>query len=107
MELLATRLARVIAFLRAEELNPEGRPIAHDFMKTFVEHYSFIKFPQKADELLDSENKGITFELGKFKDVAIDRLTLFDWGIVADTSTSTEMSEAILPDLLAWGRKEY
>jgi hypothetical protein len=107
MELLATRLARVIAFLRAEELNPAGRPIAHDFMKKFVEHYSFIKFPQKADELLDSENKGVTFELGKFKDVAIDRLALFDWGMVVDTSASTEMSEEILEDMLAWGAKEY
>ena len=67
MEVLAVRQARLIAFLRAEELNPEGRPIAHDFMKSFVERYGFLKFPQKADDLLDPENKGVTFELGKLK----------------------------------------
>lgn len=106
MELLAVRLARVIAFLRAEELNPEGRPIAHDFLKKFVERYSFIKFPQTADEFLDS-NKGVIFELGKFRDISIDRLVLFDWGIAVDTSASTEASEAILQDMLSWGAETY
>lgn len=107
MELLAVRLARVISFLRAEELNPEGRPIAHDFMKLFVERYGFIKFPQKADELLDTENKGVVFELGKFKDISIDRVALWDWGIVIDTSASTEACETILQDMLDWGHEKY
>ena len=107
MELLAVRLARVIAFLRAEELNPEGRPIAHDFMKAFVERYSFLKSPQTADQIIDAEDKGVTFELGKLGDVGIDRVALFNWGVVVDTSASTDASEEILQDIQKWGAETY
>src|SRR6266446_6394085 len=107
MEILAIRRARVIAFLNAEELNPKGRPIAHDFMKAFVERYAFVKSPQTAAEILDPEDKGVTFESGKLGDVSLDRLVLFNWGIVVDTSVSTEASEAILQDMLNWGAETF
>ncbi|HET6977213.1 MAG TPA: hypothetical protein VFI24_12870 [Pyrinomonadaceae bacterium] len=107
MELLAIRTARVIAYLNAEELNPSGRPIAHDFMNAFVERYSFVKRPTTADEILDSQNKGLTFELGKFGDVGINKLIFFDWGVVIETSTSTDASEKILQDILDWGAERF
>lgn len=78
MELLAVRTARLIAYLNAEELNPSGRPIAHDFFNAFVERYSFIKRPTTADEILDTQNKGISFEQGKLGDVGINKVVLFD-----------------------------
>jgi len=107
MELLAVRTARLIAYLNAEELNPEGRPIAHDFFNAFTERYSFLKRPMTADEILDPQNKGITFETGKLGDVGIDRVTLFNWGVVIETSASTDASENVLQDILSWGIKTF
>jgi len=107
MELLAVRTARLIAYLNAEELNPSGRPIAHDYLKAFVERYAFIKWPTTADEILDVQNKGITFETGKFGDVGINKVILFDWGVVVETSASTDAGEEILQDILRWGAETF
>src|SRR5712692_11517895 len=103
MELLAVRNASVIAYLNAEELNPSGLPIAHDFMRSFVERYAFIKVPTTADEILDPQNNGITFHNGKLGDVGITAVKLFDWSVVVETSASTEASERVLEDMLSWG----
>lgn len=107
MEVLAVRTARVIAQLNVEELNPAGRPIAHDYFNAFVEHYQFLKRPTTADEMLDAQGKGITFELGKFGDVGINKLVLFDWGVAVETSASTEASEKVLQDMLDWGAETF
>jgi len=107
MDLLAVRTARLIAHLNAEELNPSGRPLAHDFMRAFIERYSFIKTPTTAAEILDTENKGLTFEQGKLGDVGINKVVLFDWGVVVETSASTDASEIILQDMLNWGAETF
>jgi len=107
MELLAVRTARLVAYLNAEELNPSGRPLAHDFMKAFVDRYGFVKQPTTADEILDTQNKGLIFELGKLNDVGVAKVILFDWGIVVETNTSTEASELVLQDMLKWGAETF
>lgn len=107
MELLAVRTARLVAYLNAEELNPSGRPLAHDFMKAFVDRYNFVKQPTTADEILDTQNKGLIFELGKWNDVGVAKVVLFDWGIVVETNTSTDASESILQDMLMWGAEKF
>jgi hypothetical protein len=107
MELLAVRRARVLALFNVEELNPKGRPLAHDFMRAFVERYGFVRTPQTANEILDPEDKGIVFEGGRLGDVGIEKLTLFSWGVVVDTSASTEASEAVLQDMLDWGATTF
>jgi hypothetical protein len=107
MELLAVRTARLIAHLSVEELNPAGRPLAHNYMQAFVERYSFIKRPTTADEILDTQNKGVTFEVGKWNDVGIAKVVLYDWGVVVETNTSTDASEAILQDMLDWGAETF
>lgn len=107
MELLAVRTARLIAYLNAEELNPSGRPLAHDFMKAFVDRYRFVKQPTTADEILDVQNKGLIFELGKWNDVGVAKVILFDWGIVVETNTSTDASELVLQDMLKWGAETF
>jgi hypothetical protein len=107
MELLAVRSARLIAYINSEELNPSGRPLAHDYMRAFVERYSFIKQPSTADEILDTQNRGVSFELGRLGDVGISKVTMFDWGVVVETNTSTDASEAILQDMLDWGAETF
>lgn len=105
MQVLAVRTARVLAFFNSEELNPAGRAIAHDYMKGFVQRYSFLKFPQTVEDF--DESKGINFETGKWGDIGIDKVALFSWGVVVDTTASTDASEAILQDMLDWGAESF
>jgi hypothetical protein len=107
MELLAVRTARFIAYLNAEELNPKGRPLAHDFFTKFVERYQFIKKPTTAEEILDPQNKGVVFEQGKLGDVGINKVTLFDTAIAIDTSATSDASEEIFYDMLKWGAETF
>ncbi len=105
MEILAVKTARALAFLNADELNPAGLAIAHDFMKAFVERYSFLKYPQTIDDM--DESKGITFETGKWNGIGVGRLTLYSWGILVDTSASTDASEGMIQDVLGWGAEAF
>jgi hypothetical protein len=107
MEILAVRTARVIAHLNAEELNPAGRPIAHEYFNAFTEHYKFLKRPMTADEILDAEGKGVTFELGKLNDIGINKVVLFNWGVAVETSKSSDASELVLQDMLDWGAEKF
>lgn len=107
MEVLAVRTARVIAQINAEELNPAGRPIAHEYFNAFVERYQFVKRPTTADEILDPQGKGVTFELGKLGDIGINKVVMFDWAVMVETSASTEASEKVLQDMLDWGAETF
>jgi hypothetical protein len=107
MELLAVRTARLIAYLNVEELNPSGFAIAHKFFYAFTEHYKFLKRPMTADEMLDTQDKGINFEAGKFGEIGITRLGLFNWGVIVETNSSTDDCEAILKDMLDWAAETF
>lgn len=107
MDLLAVRTARLIAHLNIEELNPAGYAVAHKFFDAFTERYAFLKRPMTADEMLDSQDKGINFEGGKFGDIAITRFTLFEWGVLIETISSTDNCEKILQDMLTWAAETF
>ena len=83
MELKAILLARVSALLEIETLDPRGSTLASEAIKNFAEKYSFMKTPQKIEEL--DFQKGIELSSGKMGEVNIDRLTFFGNGIVVDT----------------------
>lgn len=105
MQILAVRQARFLAFFNVEELNPAGRALVHDFMKEFIARYEFLRYPQKVEDM--DEEKGITFENGKWNDYGISRMVMFSWGIVVDTNASTDVSEAVLQDALAWAAERF
>jgi hypothetical protein len=107
MEILAVRTARVLAFLNPEELNPQGRALVPDYIQGFIQRYGFVKFPQKPDEIIDAEDKGVAFEVGRWNDFAITRLVLFSWGVVIDTESSTDVTELVLKDMLDWGAENF
>jgi hypothetical protein len=99
MELIAVGLARLVAFLETEGLDPRGRISAPDAFKRITDRYSFVKGPQNLEEF-DFE-KGVNFFIGKIGDINIDKLTLFGDGLSIDTRSSTDDSKAVLSDLLA------
>lgn len=100
MEVIAIRTARVIVHLPTEEINPFGKAVYPDLTRALVERYGFMAFPQTLGDY--DEEKGIVFGMGRWKDISIDRLSLFGNGIAVDTRSSTKDSEEIINEGLLW-----
>ena len=100
MRLSAVLLARVIYFVESVELNPRGAAYYPDIIKAMVERYQFKAFPEKVEDF--DETKGVVLAGGKYGDKTILRVTIFNWGITFDTTSSTREAEELLNDTLIW-----
>jgi hypothetical protein len=105
IEILAVRTARFIIHFSTDELNPRGRAILPDITAALVERYGFVVYPQKHEDY--DLPKGVSFEIGKWNDIAIGRLVIYDNGLLVDTGSSTDDSEAILKDALTWASETF
>jgi hypothetical protein len=103
MRLAAIVLARTIFFVESIELNPRGAAYYPDLVAGFVERYQFKSFPQKLEDF--DETKGIVLAGGKLGDKTIDRVTIYNWGLTLDTTSSTLDSEELLIEGLTWATK--
>lgn len=106
IEVLAVRTARIIIHFPTDELNPKGIALLPDVTTGLVERYGFLVYPQKPEDY-DAQQKGISFEMGKWNNVAIGRLAVYDTGVLVDTGSSTDDSEAILRDALTWAAETF
>jgi hypothetical protein len=105
VELLAVRTARTIVYATPEEINPRGKAVYPGLTQALVERYGFMAYPQGLGDY--DEEKGVAFGMGQWNDIAIDRLTLFNNGMVVDTRSSTADSEKIITDGLEWVSKTF
>jgi hypothetical protein len=104
MEITAIILARALAFVEVQELNPQGQAYYPDIAAALVKRFNFQGYPTKPEDF--DESKGIQFTDGKFSEGTIDRVQIFTHGIVLDTRVSTDVSAALLHDTLLWARSE-
>ena len=108
MKILASPLARVIWVIDMQQLNPSGRSLL-DLFQGIAKRYRFSKFPQ---HLLDyNKDNALEFNSGTFlkspeEDVRVG-LTIYNNGIVGDSISSTDNSEAFLEDMAQWAAKEH
>lgn len=108
MKLLSVKQARSIWLVPLVDLNPRGLNLL-SFIRPIIEKYKFVEVPIKPEEL--DLGKGVKFAGGSFQkdsqhDLSID-LTLFNDGLVADTRSSTNDSDAFLDELLTWAATDF
>jgi len=109
MKLLSVQRARSLWFVYLNELNPHGHSLL-PLVQSLVTRYNFQLFPTKPDELFGKEINELKFIGGSFQkdpqhNINID-LIIFTWGLVAETRSSTNDSDAFLTDLLNWASTE-
>ena len=100
MKLSAVLLARTIAFLDINELNPRGVVFFPKLVPALVERFNFQNFPSKPEDF--DESKGVKFSVGYFGGHTIDEMTVFNDGIVLSTRSSTSHGKEIITNTLEW-----
>jgi hypothetical protein len=104
MEITAVMLARVVAFVEVQELNPKGKAYYPDIVAALVKKFNFRVYPTKPEDF--DEAKGVRFADGKFADGTVDQIQIFTHGLILDTRLSTDVSEKLLYDTLVWAKSE-
>jgi hypothetical protein len=104
MEITAVMLARIVAFIEVQELNPKGKAYYPDIVTALVRRFNFQVYPNKPEDF--DEAKGVRFAEGKFADGTLDQLQIFTHGLMLDTRLSTEVSEDLLYETLTWATSE-
>ncbi|MEX1205712.1 MAG: hypothetical protein WEB85_10725 [Dongiaceae bacterium] len=77
------------------------------------DRYGFMEAPESLDEF--DTTKGITFSHGKFRpseaettsEVVIEKLRIYEQGLLAQTRASVEDAELFLDDFLAWSCRQF
>ncbi len=103
MKQSAVTLARVLAFVETFDLNPQGTVFFPDLVAKLVEKCRFQKYPQTIQDF--DEQKGVEFLAGVWDGVNVEKLTVYNNGILLDTRVSTAISEGILAEALAWAKQ--
>src|SRR5260370_13325783 len=98
MEVVEIQLAWIAAFLEILSLDPKGQTTAPEGIAGFGKYYGFAKLPGSLAEM--DFQKGVQFLAGRFKDIAIDQIQLFQNGISIDTRSSTDNCLLVLQDIL-------
>jgi hypothetical protein len=102
MKLLSINLAKSVWLGPVNDFNPKGKALNSTLVPFLVNSYKFKELPSEK-EFAEPAN-GITFDNGEFTtkegDIVSIRLSVFNDGLVADTRSSTNDSDAFLEDLL-------
>jgi hypothetical protein len=101
MKLLSVNLARTILLGPMSDLNPRGASTDSILFPFLVNTYKFKKVPSLTE--IPDLSKGIKFELGDF-DIGGDypivvNLTFYNDGVIADSGSSTNDTDAFLEDM--------
>lgn len=105
MQLSAVLLARAIGFIETYDLNPKGRVFFPDVVKAIVERYNFQKFPLEFKDF--NEQSGVEFFAGRIGNDVIDRLVIYNSGILVDTRSNTKTAQSMVEDALTWAMAKF
>lgn len=100
----AVILARTLGFIELADLLTGSKISAAELVRRLAEKYEFQKFPKTIEEF--NASKGITFVDGSTHDWPIDKLVVWDTLLTLETRVNTDVSKAVLEEILTWGQEE-
>ena len=120
MKLVQIKLARSIWLFDIRDLNPKGKDLVAELVEWIEGKYSFAVAPDPDNPMGEAASAksaappqqpaphgpgGMTFQRGRFQAqeeifVEISSLTIYDDGVVVDTTSSTEDGDRFADDLL-------
>lgn len=126
MKLVHVRLARSIWLFEVRDLNPKGKDLVGDLVEWVKGAYDFAEAPDPDDPKPNTIAKtspppqsppeqaagGLAFRRGRFQIkeeifVGINSLTIYDDGVVVDTTSSTSDGDQFAEDLLKSATEEF
>jgi hypothetical protein len=109
-KILLTQTIRLMSATPEQESAPppETRPRVHivDFVQKLEHRYKFLQAPRTVPEY--DFGAGIKFFKGTFNERSfIERLEIYNNGILCETTTSTEEMDQFLDNLMTWAIDEF
>jgi hypothetical protein len=95
-------VARSVWLFSTNEVNPLGVALAPVY-EGIRERYKFLQYPNKSE---DFTKAGLSFVDGAFSGLGVS-LEIYADGLIANTRSSTDVSDAFLDDLLTWTRETF
>lgn len=109
MKLLSVNLARSLWFCSTAELNPRGLNLYPIIIPLLLDLYKFKKYPSEKE--VHDETAGVKFENGEFISTdgmpIVINLIVFTDGLMAETRSSTQDSDAFLTEILTRLSEDY
>jgi hypothetical protein len=120
MKLIHVKQARSVWLFDIQDLNPKGKDVWEDLVEWIKDTYTFAVAPD-LEKALPPPNKdgistlspsGLTFQRGRYQAredsfIEIISLTVYNDGIVIDTTSSTQEADQFAADLLSRASKEF
>jgi hypothetical protein len=100
MELISHDMSRVIYLVNVHR--PQGQAYLPEAAAKLVQRYSFAKYPT----LDDLQKDTVIFGIGKFRDVQISELGIYNDGMIIAAHCNTNLLDEMVSDLFAWMEKE-
>jgi hypothetical protein len=126
MKLLHTKLARSIWLFDILDLNPKGKALLGELLTWIEDTYNFAVAPDSDNPVPNTPSPGVQqaqtppllaaggflFQRGSFQAredifIAISNLTIYDDGIVVDTTSSTDDADQFADTLLKSAASEF
>lgn len=100
MELISFDTTRIIYLTQVHRI--AGQPFLPEVAAKLIQRYSFAKYPTMDD--LQKDVFG--FHLGKFRDVQINELGIYNDGIIVAARCNTKLLDNFIEDLFEWAKEE-
>jgi hypothetical protein len=95
----------VLAFVDVSDFSPRGGLFFPEVVKELVQHCSFQKFPGSLDEWKSEE--GGQFLVGKLGKTVIEKMVLYNNGILVETRSGTSDSARVVEEVLDWAQGKF
>lgn len=91
---------QAVRFLKFDMRDGESAPDPYDLVRGVEKLFKFVEAPQKVEEV--DFTKGVQFRGGKFRGGAVDRVSIYGNGVIAEMRANTDECDDLIGDLLSW-----